>query len=93
MVIGTAGAMFTKNAFEPPPEWNEMYFYEYGYARVVAVDSGRLEWYWVSSETNEIMDRMVIEKSDSPSGLSAGEIAAIVVCVTVGVLGGLVLEE
>lgn len=29
MVVGTAGAMFTENALDPPPAWNELFFYEY----------------------------------------------------------------
>lgn len=90
MVIGTAGAMFTKNAIDPPPAWNEIFFYEYGYARVVAVDESRLEWEWVSSETKQVMDRVVIiqssrkSSSDTVEGLGAGERAAIIVGMVVG---------
>ena len=29
LVIGTAGADFTKTAVEPKPEWNEDYFYRW----------------------------------------------------------------
>jgi hypothetical protein len=36
MAIGTAGAMFTTNAVDSDrPVWNEVYFYEYGYAKVI----------------------------------------------------------
>lgn len=87
MVIGTAGAMFTKNAIDPPPEWNELYFYEYGYARVTAVSASELRWEWINSESNEIMDRMIITQSSrattsgsaDDNGLSVGEEAAIAV--------------
>ena len=33
-VIGTAGAMYTKNALDPQPEWNSLTFYEYGYVYI-----------------------------------------------------------
>lgn len=64
MVIGTAGAKFTVNYVEPYPDWCEMVFYRYGYARVVTVNASRLEWEWVSSLDGEIYDRMVIEQGD-----------------------------
>jgi hypothetical protein len=91
MVIGTAGAMFTKNAVDPPPAWNELYFYEYGYARVTAVSASRLEWEWISSETNEVMDRMVITQSSresansggDDSGLSVGESIAVLITIAI----------
>ena len=64
MVIGTGGAMFTMNAVDNPrPKWNEMFFYEYGYAKVTAVDASRLEWTWINSQTNEPMDSTVIIQS------------------------------
>lgn len=68
MVIGTAGAKFTVNYVEPYPEWNEMVFYRYGYARVSTVNSTRLEWEWVSALDNEVYDRMVIDQSDATKG-------------------------
>lgn len=64
MVVGTGGAAFTKNAMEPPPEWNEMYFYEYGYARVEAVNATYLKWDWVESSSGEVHDRMAITQTD-----------------------------
>jgi hypothetical protein len=64
MVIGTAGAAFTQNAFEPPPEWNEQYFYKWGYARVTAVNASYLGWDWVESATGVVWDRMAITQSD-----------------------------
>jgi hypothetical protein len=64
MVVGTGGATFTKNALEPPPVWNEMYMYEYGYARMNAVNATYLEWEWVESATGEVHDRMVITQKD-----------------------------
>ena len=90
MVIGTGGAMFSKNAVDPPPAWNELYFYEYGYARVTAQDASTLKWEWVNSETSQVMDTMVITQSSRTSYISGtsesdtlteGEKAAITVCL------------
>jgi hypothetical protein len=64
MVIGTGGASFTKNAVNPPPAWNEMVMYEYGYARVTAVNASYLDWEWVLSSTGEVWDHVVITQSD-----------------------------
>lgn len=64
MVVGTAGAAFTINAVTPPPDWNELFFYEWGYTRVRAVNATYLDWEWVNSQTNEIKDRMVITQVD-----------------------------
>lgn len=64
MVVGTGGATFTKNAMNPPPVWNEMYMYEYGYARMVAVNASYLNWEWVEAKSGRILDRMVITQSD-----------------------------
>jgi acid phosphatase type 7 len=95
MVVGSAGALFTKNALDPAPEWNELYVYEYGYARVRAVSASRLEWEFVSSESNLILDRMVILQSsrDSASSsarstkeLSTGEEAAIGIFVSLFII-------
>ena len=55
---------FTQNAFEPPPEWNEQYFYKWGYARVTAVNASYLSWDWVESATGVVWDRMAITQSD-----------------------------
>ncbi|KAJ1434319.1 Metallo-dependent phosphatase-like protein, partial [Ochromonadaceae sp. CCMP2298] len=60
MVVGTGGATFTKNALDPAPEWNEMVFYEYGYAKLTAFNATYLDWQWVQAETGEVLDRMVI---------------------------------
>jgi hypothetical protein len=92
MVIGTAGAMFTKNAVDPPPAWNELYFYEYGYARVTAVSASELKWEWINSESDEVMDRMIITQSSripastssSGSELTPGEEAAAVIFTVIG---------
>lgn len=62
MVIGTAGAGFTENARTPLPEWNEMFFYKWGYARVVAHNSTYLTWEWVESSTGTVFDRMAISQ-------------------------------
>lgn len=63
MVIGTAGAKFTVNYVEPYPEWCEMVFYRYGYARVQSISASRLEWEWVSALDGVVYDKMVIEQS------------------------------
>jgi Iron/zinc purple acid phosphatase-like protein C len=62
MVIGTAGAGFTENAQTPRPEWNEMFFYKWGYARVVAHNSTYLTWEWVESSSGTVFDRMAISQ-------------------------------
>lgn len=64
MVVGTGGAQFTVNYVEPYPDWNEMVFYRYGYARVTAVNASYLDWEWVSSEDRVVYDKMVITQSD-----------------------------
>lgn len=64
MVIGTGGATFTKNAVTPGPDWNELYFYEYGYAVVTAENASYLNWKWIDSSTGEVLDRMVITQGD-----------------------------
>jgi hypothetical protein len=64
MVVGTGGAAFTVNAVEPKPVWNEMYMYQYGYARVTAVNASYLDWQWVLSSTGQVLDHMVITQSD-----------------------------
>ena len=85
--------MFTINAVDNPrPEWNEMFFYEYGYAKVTAVDASRLEWTWINSQTNEPMDNtVIIQSSRSSSGsngnddsLSPGEQAGITIASLLG---------
>jgi hypothetical protein len=100
-VIGTAGAGFTKNAVTPYPSWCELVFYEYGYAKVTAVNATYLEWKFINSISNEIQDIAVITQLDpsapfiissdgsSDSGddeLTGGIIAAVVICSLIGVL-------
>jgi hypothetical protein len=63
-VIGTAGASFTVTAVDPKPEWNEMYMYEYGYARVTAVNASYLDWQWVHSMSGEVWEHVVLTQSD-----------------------------
>ena len=63
-VVGTGGATFTKNYVTPFPEWNEMVMYEYGYARVEAVNASYLSWEWVNSQSLEVRDRVVITQDD-----------------------------
>lgn len=64
-VVGTGGATFTKNYVTPFPDWNEMVMYEYGYARVEAVNATYLNWEWVNSQTLEVRDRVVITQDDA----------------------------
>ena len=61
MVVGTGGAAFTVNAVDPPPDWNERYFYKWGYARVTAVNATYLSWDWVESSSGTVWDRMAIQ--------------------------------
>ncbi len=67
-VIGTGGARFTVNAmnFSAPdhPVWNELYFYEYGYARVEAINSTYLSYEWVRNLDGQILDRAMIYQKD-----------------------------
>lgn len=63
-VIGTGGAAFTINYVSPYPAWNEMVFYQYGYARVTAVNATYLDWEWVLNTSNEVLDHVVITQSD-----------------------------
>lgn len=62
MVVGTAGAGFTVNANVPGPDWNELTFYEWGYARVVAESSELLTWEWVNAKEGQVRDKMAISK-------------------------------
>ena len=86
MVIGTAGAGFTKNAIESKPVWNEMYFYRWGYARVSALSATELSWEWVESSSGTVFDRMsltqvldfdtkphwILSDTDSGTGTDSG---------------------
>ena len=45
-VVGTGGAGFTMNAVTPAPSWNELTFYQWGYAVVTAVNESYLTWEW-----------------------------------------------
>lgn len=63
MVIGTAGADFTNNAVFPPPPWNELVFYEWGYARVTVSNETMLLWEWVNNTNGVVMDKMIITQA------------------------------
>lgn len=63
MVVGTGGASFTKNFIFPYPEWCEKVFYQYGYAKVTAMNATYLDWVWIDSSDNKIYDRMVITQT------------------------------
>lgn len=62
-----SGAGFTVNYEEPYPEWNEMVFYRWGYARVKAVDAQTLEWEWLSGFDGERYDKMKITQNVTAS--------------------------
>lgn len=64
LVIGTAGADFTMTAMNPKPDWNEDYYYRWGYSRAVAHNSTYLYWEWIESNTTTVYDRMVITQKD-----------------------------
>lgn len=63
-VVGTGGASFTVNYVTPFPEWNEEVFYQYGYAKVTAVNASYLDWQWILNTNNEVLDHVVITQSD-----------------------------
>lgn len=64
VVVGTAGASFTRNAVEPKPAWNELYFYRWGYSRLKAYNATHLGWEWVDSGSAEVVDRLMITQRD-----------------------------
>lgn len=68
MVVGTGGASFTENAMfgSDKPVWNEMVMYEYGFARVTAVNATYLDWEWVNAYSQEVVDHMVITQPANP---------------------------
>jgi hypothetical protein len=38
--------------------------YEYGYARLNAVNATYLDWQWVKASTGEVLDHMVLTQAD-----------------------------
>jgi hypothetical protein len=60
IVVGSAGAGFTKTDSIPPPEWNEITFYRWGYARVTADSASQLSFEWVESASGVVYDRAVV---------------------------------
>ena len=73
MVIGTGGAKFTENSMTPGPDWNELVFYKYGYARVEAVSANELQWEWVESQSGTVYDRMAIFKEQPDTDDEGGD--------------------
>eukprot|EP00595_Chromulina_sp_UTEXLB2642_P000140 CAMPEP_0196762356 /NCGR_PEP_ID=MMETSP1095-20130614/1766_1 /TAXON_ID=96789 ORGANISM="Chromulina nebulosa, Strain UTEXLB2642" /NCGR_SAMPLE_ID=MMETSP1095 /ASSEMBLY_ACC=CAM_ASM_000446 /LENGTH=371 /DNA_ID=CAMNT_0042113033 /DNA_START=1060 /DNA_END=2175 /DNA_ORIENTATION=+ len=102
-IVGTGGAKFTINGLNPPPDWNELTFYQYGYAKATAVNESYLDWKWYNSITGELIDHMVItqDNPDTPwvlptttntnnsnnNGLSTGAVVVISVVSTILGLG------
>lgn len=50
--------------------------YEWGYARVLALNATHLGWHWIKAETGEVLDRMVIVQSDPTQPWDADSQAA-----------------
>jgi len=69
VVIGTGGADFTKTADNstdyPMPDWNEDFFYLWGYTVVKSVNSTYLTWEWFDSATDKRMEYIVVTRSES----------------------------
>lgn len=63
-IIGTGGASFTKNYVTPYPEFNEDVFYEWGYTHLTAYNATHLEWKWIKSDNNEVLDLVYITQED-----------------------------
>jgi len=42
-----------------------MFFYQYGYARVTAVNASYLDWKWLLGTTGEVLDHMVLTQKDA----------------------------
>jgi acid phosphatase type 7 len=63
-VIGTAGAAFTPNAVTPYPDWNELVFYEWGYAKLTAVNATHLDYQWILNSNDRVLDHVLITQSD-----------------------------
>lgn len=65
-IVGTGGASFTKTVYEydnpNKPEWNELYFYKWGYVLVEAYNESYLDWKWIQSSDNKVLDHVVIIK-------------------------------
>jgi hypothetical protein len=66
MVVGTGGAAFTRNAVEGLAAFNERTFYEFGYARLDAVNGSLLTWAFVDTRHgSQVRDRMAIRQDPS----------------------------
>jgi hypothetical protein len=83
MVIGTAGAAFTRNNQPVPPPWSERVFFAYGYARIFIRSAAILDWEWVANN-GTVVDRVRIVQYPTgddapPARLSPATVAGIVV--------------
>lgn len=63
MVVGTGGAGFTTNQLSVAPEWSELVFYEWGYARVTVSSPTSLLWQWVNNTNGEVLDTMTMTQA------------------------------
>jgi len=63
LVVGTAGANIVYNNVFPPPDWNELVFHEWGYARVTVSSPTQLLYEWVNNTNGEVLDTMTISQA------------------------------
>lgn len=72
MVVGTGGASFTKNAVTPAPDWNELFFYKWGYAVITAYNGSYLgSFYFLDSTAYSHSmweDRLAVDRCGDWSG-------------------------
>lgn len=78
LVVGSAGAGFTKNAVGAP--FSEVVFYEYGYLRVTAVNRTHLSCEFQEAQDGKgVLDRFVIVQEDweaAAAGAAAADAAS-----------------
>jgi hypothetical protein len=94
MLIGSAGngPSFSSHNYS----WSEAYWDRtWGWAKLTATNATHLQWEFINSANDQVIDRMVItqdfgswsEGSSSSAGLSATEVGAIAACAVVVGLG------
>lgn len=89
LVIGAAGASFTKNVHNPPLPTTEEAMYVYGHSILRAEGAERLTWRWIANDDGLPKDSLVIQDASLPppappakGGLDPSEVAGIVVGAT-----------